>query len=622
MKINNEQIVSIKELNEILTKEKEVSKIIRIDFQNPVARINIVFIAGLLLLNRTKKQCFEINYPNVLEPQYIFEIRQYLIQYERLFLTKWTAVFLKFKGITSIKDNEFLASESFAPILLINKNTIETVFNTIYNNSTIDSSSNNPFRELTNNYFKNKFIGTNKREIEYLNSRNSIIIQVQKSAPIYCFVFALLYNKISPFKKTNSNNSYDPVRRTEELWRFTIEYINGLNELAKNIVEHSGAEGMITIRVYENQEIELTKGKIFETHVFDFGDSGIIPKLTEDTKDKISVSLIYKNDYEILTNKYKLKHFIKPTATTILNQQIYRDLAHYGLMKFFKLIERNSGLVTCSSKATINTRDTYPENDTLSDENTSIGTSYYFQLPFNHYLFQNDPDETKTATNIQGSQVEFRSITTLLEIHDSNNILFLAPKLLIKERKDELSLYTIVKKEVSENSNTKYLAIDMKDISISESSLLRFLAYCSTNFTNPLIIYNLDYELYNKMIEDNINFYSTLKDLKSVPYWYGEKGILIYSTLKGTTFSFADILYGENIQAFQAVNQIVNHTFPNTTTILSLQPSNIDTIKEIPGCIRDYFYQFSLIPFDLLLKQQKKNLFLGNLETLLNHELI
>ena len=53
----------------------------------------------------------------------------------------------------------------------------------------------------------------------------------------------------------------------------------GLHELAKNIVEHSDTkQGMITIRVYEDKEIQDREysDKVLETHVFDYGDIGIV----------------------------------------------------------------------------------------------------------------------------------------------------------------------------------------------------------------------------------------------------------------------------------------------------------------------------------------------------------
>jgi len=171
-------------------------------------------------------------------------------------------------------------------------------------------------------------------------------------------------------------------------------------------------------------------------------------------------------------------------------------------------------------------------------------------------------------------------------------------------------------------SSIKYLAINMKDITdIDASSLLRLLAHLSSNYSQSIILYNIAFERYDEMIEDNKQFYNTLKDLDNrIPYWYKDKGLLIFSKPKDKEYYFADVLYGENETEFESANHIISHTFPNTLSII--KEISKDENFEIPGCLKPFFYQSSLLPFDLLLCHEgNKTLFQSNLEILLDTEI-
>lgn len=624
MEVNNNKIISVNELNQILALKNKQGINIEIQFTNPIQKIDIAFIAGLILFHRQHKTTFSISYPN--EFDRIFEVRHYLMQFEKVFAQTSTTVFTYFKGISNITDNDYVASESFAPIILVNKDSIDNSFRIATSKTTGELS------QLCEKYTAKVNQGNNETETKYLNSEKSITRQLTNYPPICTFVFTVLYNKIAPFVKSKEKGIKKPIERTEELWAFTKEYVKGLHELAKNIVEHSSTgEGIVTIRVYD--EIEQgaeDKDKVLETHVFDFGENGIIQKLLEDTEKKKSQHRIYEEDLAILNGSFDMKDFIKPTVTKKLNQQLYRDLAHYGLMKFYKLIEKNEGVVISSSTKRNGDRDYYPNNHKKA---LVLGTSYFFQLPFNPEFFKST-DFIPHQDSLQGSSQTISGLSELMNLkvvkdiqENTNNeesILFdFKPTLInVRNREAEATLFKLFTN--LKESPIKYLAINMKDIILSASSLLRLLAHLSSNYSQSIILYNLDFEVYNEMIEDNEQFYNTVKDLQSekrTPYWYENRGLLVLSQLRGIDFTFADVLFGNNEKEFETANHIISHTFPNTLSIAKGSISEDENFKT-PDCLKPFFYQSSLLPFDLLLfHEENKTLFQSNLEILLNTEI-
>lgn len=624
MYINNNKNISVNELNQILALKNKQGTNIEIKFTNPIQKIDIAFIAGLILLYRQHKTTFSISYSNIFDR--IFEVRHYLMQFEKVFVQTMTTVFTNIKGISNITDNDYVASESFAPILLVNKDSIDNIFRIATSETTGELS------QICEKYTTKVNRGSNETEINYLNSEKSITRQLTNYPPICTFVFTILYNKIAPFVKSKEKGIKKPIERTEELWAFTNEYVKGLHELAKNIVEHSSTgEGIVTIRAYDEIEQGVEdKDKVLETHVFDFGEYGIIQKLLEDTEKNKSQHRIYEEDLVILNGSFDLKDFIKPTETKKLNQQLYRDLAHYGLMKFYKLIKKNEGVVISSSTKRNGDRDYYPN---IHKKALVLGTSYFFQLPFKPELFKST-DVILNQDSLQGSSQTISGLSELMNLkvvkdiqeitNNDKSILFdFKPTLKnVRNREDEATLFklfTNIKK-----SNIKYLAINMKDIIIlSASSLLRLLAHLSSYYSQSIILYNLDFELYNEMIEDNEQFYNTVKDLQSdkrTPYWYENRGLLVLSQLKGIDFTFADVLFGNNEEEFETANHVISHTFPNTLSIVK-EISKNDNF-ELPDCLKPFFNQSSLLPFDLLLFQEEnKTLFQSNLKILLNTEI-
>ena len=645
--IQNNKIVSTKELNIVVEFLKGKNLVeLEIYFEGIIEKIDIVFIAGLILYNKCYNTKFSVQYKEYDEYERltqtinettfdtrtfsrIFEVRHYLKQFQEIFKIEWTDVFNRFKGIQPLTENDFIASRSFAPIIFVSKDNIKKFFK-----EPAESQTDSELFNLNQKYLN--VTGNNNKEKAYLNSENSIIKLLPKYPPIYTFVFTVLYNKISPFVKSVEKGITNPSQRTEQLWEFTKEFVKGLHELAKNIVEHSETgEGMITIRAYSDEEANknTNKEQVLETHVFDFGTKGIVPKLIEDTTKNKEVNKVYEDDLKLLNGTFTMKDFIAPSVKTKLNQQLYREIAHYGLMKFYKLVERNNGVVISSSIGNSGKLDFFPD-DSYKEKTLSIGTAYFFQLPFKSELFKTI-DTVSPPASLKGSPQTISGLSELMNLKIRQSVehsdikstgqkvlLDMKPDIDINNRDDEVKLFKLFA-ELKDKKGFSYISIDMKNVNetISDSSLLRFLAHLSTNYSQAIILYNLEFELYDEMIENNKQFFETLKDLENVvPFWYENKGVLIFTGIKDMNFNFADILYGRNKKEFQAINYIVSHTFQNTLSIIK-GDMFIDKFV-IPDCLTTFFFKSALLPFDLLLYNDlNKTLFQSNLETLLMQDL-
>lgn len=619
--------ISMNELNQIFREfasfdKTDQERSIIIHFNGKIERFDIVFIAGLFLHHKIYGTSFEVHFGQI-DNERIFEVRQYLMQITQLYEIHWKNIFTYFQYITELKEDlDYIASESFAPILLINRDTVDNTFT---------NPKSGAYDDLKNKYIKNLLGGhyNNSEELAYMNDpEDSVIKKLMTKAPIYSFVFSILYRKILPFKDYKTRKIADPVERTIELWYFTEEFVAGLLELAKNIVEHSQhAEGIITIRAYDAPYTDSNE-KVLETYVFDFGTVGIIPQLIQDTRTKDNP--VFQADLEILKKGFYLKNFIEPTVRNKLNQQLYREIAHYGLIKFFNLIKRNEGIIISASKAYDGKRDIYSSGIDDLKKTLSLGTSFYFQLPFLPQLFQPDNTEKYTGKEMHASNQMITALSELLVIKITNDpndrspekklLDMKLPSMQIRNREDENKLCSLFS-ETIKNQTIQYLAVDMECIDLSSSSLLRFFAYLSTKLPQSIIIYNVKCDQYQTLLEDNTLYFEKILQKNEIPYWYADKGILIFSHLADCRFYFADILYGSNERNFYSINNIISHTFPNTLTICR---KNIipESDPDIPECIRPFFYQSSLLPFDLILHTGKeKNLFQNNLENILNQKL-
>lgn len=648
--MDNDKILSIDSLNEVLSKLRNG---IIPSFLGQFSSVDIIFIAGLMLEYEKKRDerwiKFGIKYSlnNNTEG---FEIRQYFQQYKELYGVDWKDVFTEFSYASQdeSKQNPNMFSKFSAPILYVNKDTILYFF---------AQKKNERVEKIKNIYAGNFTISDfiDKRSKNYMDKENSFIDyennikqRLENSAPIFTFIFIIASKNLAEKK----NQSFDKRKEyIEKLWLFALNYERGLYELAKNIVEHSGSgeqkgEGMMTIRAYHKDKTDLSR--TLETHVFDYGEKGIVPTLIQYTREKalgnniknqkikqcyISDDIFFKEN-----NRYELKSYI--SGDKILEQQRFRHTSHYGINRLHKLIQSPlNGQMFVASQGKEN-RDYYGENS----KNLTIksGTHYYFRIPFISNNFSNiiaKPFLKENQTAILGDTASLEFLSSLRHIkinlsqyaqisqeNPENSLIDITVdyEKITKENID--NIYSLLHTSMLLNSNNR-IAINLEDKICDVSVLLRFLSYLTFEYSQPFIIYNIKYQIYNELLSDNRDFQESRP---SEAYWHNERAILLFIKTDNN-FYFSDILFGQNRKEFLYVNNIISKTFPNTITLLQeiddKQKNHVtDHLTKINSSqnLQQFFYPESntLLPFDTLLKHKEdKPLFVSNLTTILQNSL-
>lgn len=647
--IDNDPFVSVKELNDVLKKSLPENFKVTIEFVNVVRNIDIVFFAGLFLLYQQNKNSFIISHTNFKLEHSGFEISHYFAHLMSLYDLKDINDVIRIKGISPTHRDQIVSS-SFAPIIYVNSTTLHNIFTNIDNN--------NMFAIWKGNYWQHMLNNTNNlKEAAFLKSPE-MIQRYKEMSPLHMFIFKIVFAKIKPFVQKKRGNKIEyPELYTNRLWDFTYNYVMGLNELAKNIVEHSSYKmGCITIRVYDSNDssdIDFQHENIdlyLETHLFDFGERGILPTLLSRTealsKQDPQLKEILSEDLERLSQDFKLRDFVKFGTGLPLAQQCYRHIAHYGLIMFYNLIESNNGLIMCQSIDKKNGMDGYknkPYNNVLSNRpHISCGTSYFFTMPFSALASEEKIDLPKQKKILQGTSDSVLSIMNFLNFYNSENeykihdikILDIVDR--INDREHEKLLCDIIDRELI-SGEYDYVTIDFDKMPLSSSSLLRILSYISMQKKQQnIIVYNISSQLYRQLVNNNKLYYGYF-ELNNIPYWHNEEGILIYNYIefndkenndreKINRFYFADILCGTNEEEFSDINWIIHNTYPNSNTIMTdYKPQTGCTI---PNYLRPFFFKNVLMPFDLILdthyqdvRHAQMSIFLCNLKLIVNQEI-
>lgn len=645
--LKHTNMLSVKELDEVLRKLQNKEKLTSI---GTFSEVDIVFVAGLFLWYMQHKQGWK-KIPQFLSLTANYKSwshSYYFKQIDELYGIKPDQIFDDFPNAYNKKANSY--SKLFAPPIYITKESLDCFFGE-KTNKNIDTLKNIYIAEFNISDFINKKVKNySDSESKFIKFETEIKDRLKKYPPIFTFIFIIASKNLAKKENENFDRRIDYI---EKLLLFSQDYVRGLYELSKNIVEHSGkngqkGEGMITIRAYN--KIGTDKTRILETHVFDYGNKGIIPKLIEYTTEKATGSNVKNhrikkcyfadNIFFKENENYKLKDFIEPNKGNELNQQTFRHTSHYGINKLHRLIRTtlNSKMFVASKGK--KERDYFGENA----ENLTIknGTHYYFKIPFEQKNFKNIvakpfSQENQTATLGETASLEFLSKINIVQkkISQLSEIQLTTENSLINITLDDEK---ITKKNVdniynsldrlSELKDNNRIAINLQDKINDVSVLLRFLSYLTFEYKQPFIIYNIDYLIYKELLADNRDFHGSRK---GEAYWHSEQAMLLF-VKTDKEFYFADILFGTNRDEFLFVNNIVNKTFPNTITLLEeidnkkrgRQPDYIKSINSSQN-LQQFFYPKSniLLPFDTLLKNKYDGnpLFVSNLTKILKNPL-
>ncbi|GAB6010003.1 hypothetical protein [Dysgonomonas reticulitermitis] len=638
---NQIQMLSVKELNTILEFQNKK--------ENPMlgtfSEVDIVFVAGLFLqYMQHKKNWTKIPFLyNLTENKHAWH---YFKQIKALYDVNHFQIFDNFPQ-AQIKTSLF--SEVFAPPIYITNKSIDYFFGTQNPNARINSLKENYRENFDITDFINKGTRNYKKNIKkFSDYEYEIKDRLNACPPIFTFIFIVASKNLAKKKNESFDKRKDYI---EKLWLFTQDYVRGLYELAKNIVEHSGengrkGEGMITIRAYAENETDETR--IFETHVFDYGKNGVVPKLIEYTRDRATGNSVkneaikdcYKKDNDFFENNksYELKDFITPQKGKELQQQTFRHTSHYGINNLYKLITDTLTSKNAESEIFISSngqikKDYFPNENTAKDVTIANGTHYYFKIPFVENNFKNITPKPFSHRNsaILGETASLESLAKIKIIPTSltqlsgidrtieNSLINITIKdeKITKENVD--SIYNQFDKLSNLKDNNK-IAINLQDKVSDVSVLLRFLSYLTFEYKQPFIIYNISYKIYKSLLKDNKDFYTSREP--SEAYWHNERAMLLFVKIDEKDFYFADILFGKDRDEFLLVNNVVDKTFPNTITLLEKKKNNNQ--RSINSeCLKHLFYPKTntLYPFDVILKNNDKSLFVSNLTTILQNPL-
>ncbi len=379
-----------------------------------------------------------------------------------------------------------------------------------------------------------------------------IFNELSKKPPIYSFIYATLLSSDLLPGEFNSENSKDIINTLKNLWVFTQQLVDGLDELAKNIYEHSSQHcGVITGRVYsgsmlkelrstiiESKELFETylnsfknpKGIIrqsfFEINVIDGGEYGVVQKVKDDLENTYNPEFEQDDIDLISNNKIKFRNFLKPSNGQLLIQQTKRATAHLGLLIFSKLIEENKGLIRAGTWAINSTTDrdnvlTFPEMEKFQFNNDSaplcpFGTNYHFLLPFNpnepvkptipikyELPFESTTLEMKNIEDLLNYDVKDYSVGHVYDVslEPGKNYLFItnsSQKLSAATREEEYEFWKEIKDafflphlEQIKSSNPKkksFVCLDLNKSGINVSQLFRLLGRWELGFSGCPLI--------------------------------------------------------------------------------------------------------------------------------------
>lgn len=643
---NNHQtgMLSINELNNVLKKLQNNEEITEI---GEFSEVDIVFIAGLFLWymkhkDNWKKISHFFNITNINDHR-AWSHSYYFKQIHEIYDVKHNDIFDNFPNANSNKANSF--SKVAAPPIYITKESLECFFG---------KESDNRVQIIKDKYIENfdiadfinksaKYYTSSKKKFD--NYQTEIKSRLINQPPIFAFIFIIACKNLAEKKKETFENRKDYI---EKLLLFTQDYTNGLYELAKNIVEHSGqnkqkGDGLITIRAYKESDSHTTR--TLETHVFDYGKTGIVPKLIEYTKEKADtksetnskIKECYDSDYKFFINNrdYELRNFISPEEGHELKQQTFRHTSHYGINKLYKLIQKPLGGEIFVASNGLTNRNYFGEN--AENKTLVSGTHYYFKIPFKQENFKNIvakpfPQETQTAMLGETASLSFlininiitKRLSQLSEIQSETEEslidITIDEKKISKDNID--SIYKSLNK-LHDIKNNNRIAINISDKFNDVSVLLRFLSHLSFEYKQAFIVYNVNHLLYKELLKDNEDFF---RSRPSESYWHNEQALLLFAKTD-QDFYFADILFGQNEKEFLFVNSIVSKTFPNTISLLQeKKKKGIEFIEKINSSqnLQQFFYPRSnnLLPFDAILKTSNREpIFVSNLTKILKNQL-
>lgn len=434
---------------------------------------------------------------------------------------------------------------------------------------------------------------------------------------------------------------------------YTKEICYGLEELAKNIIEHSGTKknegfGIISGRSYSHNVVKHLKNveanwlknynnnfKYLDINVIDTGTKDILKsyqdtlniekQLCEDIESSVlrdEMFEAYENDI-VEIGKFDIKSFFNNDSLKLIHQ-INRSKAKIGLLIFSQtiLVEKKAFVNISSSGLKEGDYNKgyfmYRDNDIITQtenlKHIALGTNYSFIIPFNEKI-----EFTRVSLKSEGNKTSAASsvFLELFNYDDSEK-----PEIKNKIKKfiphnKYLGLGKYIKLESLKNeigriNDNEILLLDFKTlipIVQNSSDWFRFLSNLQfqNEYIKDIIITNFDIEVYQEIIQI-LKMYS--KGAVNDPdFWKNNRFILFFFPIKNSqnhTFWFNHLLCSTEYLKFLKINEEIDLYHENLSRLIE-HTENINGVKIEYENIDSLLFSKSkkLLNFELLLKNAK-----------------
>lgn len=468
------------------------------------------------------------------------------------------------------------------------------------------------------------------------------------------------------------------VKTLKNIWLFCKDLGKGLQEIAKNIIEHSSShQGILSTRIIKKKllntfdsipgnenrffsdyqqsldELVKTQSRLFlSISVFDLGKTGILPTFITrtqnqfDTLDPLNpIRKLLEEDLDQFNSKtVQLQHLLSPEPVIILNQQCKRCIAHVGLLTLNMLVKKNEGVISLNTADEEYNRVNIITREGIKHKMDTIvsGTNVNITLPVNpeksfetHLPHKLNFPEDQTPDEIRGIHdlLDFDYVNLAAEkANDTDR----AKKILgyrfvqqeLLDRNDEHKLWASFLEKIDgyfgkSPIKPNYLVhLNFNDVTIDSSQLLRIIGNWEIKFSKyTLLISGVSYEKLAGLLTLNKKLVELSPDIH---FWNAAVPVLFYSHVTdevGDKFYFTDALLGETYDDFLSVNKLIKRNHFNATFALGEEPHTDDGDFRLAENIA-FSKQNTLLPFDLILHDKlNTSLFEQNAYMLLKNEI-
>jgi hypothetical protein len=406
------------------------------------------------------------------------------------------------------------------------------------------------------------------------------------------FIFSLLVENskqlsISSDQKGSQEFIEEYKKHLVHLIKETNDIVLGLEEAAKNMVEHTGKSGeksgfgVISARIHKKGKAEILKDETLQTwckkkekkngtgllfldiNIIDSGRESVATKYISNLEYEIlkysenqeepytTLKKELENDLQrIKDEKYTFSRFLNYQKIE-LQHQIKRANARLGLLIFSNLvIERKLGIVKIASTDLFSNKPDcaymFLEGEYLLEDKSNtpnvfniLGTNYNFIIPIEYSnifigdIFEDGDKGTPTSTLKELFNYKIINYEEVQSLNKDNKI-FIIQNVPIPEQSDKYEkIYAYSKTIIDINKKQKnsLILIDAQRVNnfiLNSSDWTRLLACIQFSNDSPLIIYNIEFKIQQEIIAIN-RIYDSIKE-----FWNDNNFTLFYTKYKYT----------------------------------------------------------------------------------------